>query len=50
MTEVLTAEEINYILSFMDKSTDYCENDEDYRFDENVKKTLLAMIESGKRK
>ncbi len=40
----LSTEEINYILSFMDKSTDYCMSKEDYEFDEELKKRLIKMM------
>lgn len=40
----LSAEEINYILSFMDKSADYCTSEDDYKFDEELKKKLIKMI------
>ena len=40
----LSTEQINYILSFMDKSTDYCTSADDYKFDEELKKKLVQMI------
>ena len=39
----LSTKEIDYILSFMDKSTDYCASDDDYKFDEELKKKLVGM-------
>jgi len=42
--EKLTAEEVDYILSFLDKSTDYCENDDDHKFDEELKEKLARLV------
>lgn len=39
----LSSEEIEYILSFMDNSADYCETEDDYQFDEELKKKLMVM-------
>ena len=41
--KLLSTEEVDYILTFMDKSTDYCTSEDDYRFDESVKKKLERM-------
>lgn len=41
--EKLTVEEIEYILTFLQDSTSYCETDNDFDFDEEVKRKLNAM-------
>ncbi len=39
----LSTEEIEYILTFLEDSQRYCENDDDHNFDEVVKKKLEQM-------
>ncbi len=39
----LSTEEIDYILTFLEDSQGYCENDDDRNFDETVKKKLERM-------
>ena len=39
----LSIEEIDYILTFLEDSQGYCENDDDRKFDEMVKTKLEQM-------
>lgn len=41
--EKLTAEEVNYILSFMQDSSAFCKTD-DYEFDADLKEKLVRSI------
>jgi len=42
--EKLTAEEVDYILSFMQDSSTFCKTDDDYKFDGELKKKLVRLI------
>jgi len=42
--EKLIAEEVDYILSFMDKSTDHCQTEDDFEFDAGLKEKLARLV------